>query len=153
MKQKGIFILEMALALPILLFIAFGFVNLGLVIHDKEVSESIAREAARMAVYNYAEGEEDNSGAGVLVRKNIKERCEQQLFVYHYDEANTKIESNLSGSGYSNKQARPLRIVLVVARDYEFSIFGTDIFPETLKSSIVMERENHVQTHIGDGGK
>lgn len=151
MKQKGVFILEMALALPILLFIALGFVNLGLVIHDKEVSESIAREAARMAVYNYAEGEEDTSSAEAVVRKNIQERCEKQLFVYHYDETNTKIQTDLPSSGYSNKKARPLRIVLVIKRDYEFNLFGTEIFPETIKSSIVMERENHVPTHIGDG--
>lgn len=142
----------MALALPILLFIALGFLNLGLVIHDKEVSESIAREAARMAVYNYADGE-DKSGAEAVVRKNMQERCEKQLFVYHYDEANTKIETNLPSSGYSNSKARPLRIVLVVTRDYEFNLFGTKIFPETLKSSIVMERENHEVTHTGDGGE
>lgn len=150
MKQKGIFILEMALALPILLFVALGFVNLGLVIHDKEVSESIAREAARMAVYNFAEGETQD-GAEAVVRKNIQERCEKQLFVYHYDESNTKIETSLPSSGYSNTKARPLRVVLVLKRDYEFNMFGAEIFPETIKSSIVMERENHVQTHIGDG--
>lgn len=150
MKQKGIFILEMALALPILLFVTLGFINLGLVIHDKEVSESIAREAARMAVYNFADGE-DKSDAEDVVRKNIKDRCEKQLFVYHYDAENTKIQTGLSGSGYHNDKARPLRIVLVITRDYDFNLFGKEIFPETIRSSIVMERENHVPIHIGDG--
>jgi Flp pilus assembly protein TadG len=48
--EKGIIIVEFAIALPLLLLLAFGFIESGVLLYNKQVVTNASREVARAAI-------------------------------------------------------------------------------------------------------
>jgi Flp pilus assembly protein TadG len=48
--QKGVALVEFAIALPLLLLLLFGFIEFGILLHNKQVITNASREGARAAI-------------------------------------------------------------------------------------------------------
>jgi Flp pilus assembly protein TadG len=48
--QKGVALVEFAIALPLLLLLLFGFIEFGVLLHNKQVITNASREGARAAI-------------------------------------------------------------------------------------------------------
>src|SRR5437773_11622480 len=78
-NQRGAVLVEMALVLPILLFIFVGIVDYGLILREYQILQNAAREGARISMLKGNDLRTYDAAGQTTVRDAIKQRVVDYL--------------------------------------------------------------------------
>lgn len=137
MHKRGVLAVEMAVMLPFLLYMLLTFMYVCMYVHDHLVAVSVVREAGRLGVYEFAEVDVNNkqqNEAEEVITKGIKERCADQMYIYHYS------DRTLERSGTGN---RILKTTITLEIDEDRISIADGLLPKNFSTSYTMEVENH----------
>lgn len=130
-KQRGVFILEYVLILPLMALLLFSSMYLAMVFHDYNAINEVAREAARYGVVG---------NTNVNIRTLAAERCGALLTRLYV--ANADDIAVVRGKKSTLNNEKHLEVSIMVRKNHEHSTGMIDEFlPNTLSATVRMRVE------------
>ena len=127
-RERGAYLVELAILLPLFLIILMSMIEIGLLFYNKQVVTNSSREGARYGIHHATEGE---------IISAVRNYCQDRLITFRTTPAvNAAVDGELGAFG------TPLTVT--VSYDYNFLVpdlvgLGTD-FQLSAESMMRMER-------------
>lgn len=134
-NQKGVAIVEFAIALPLLLLLLAGFIEFGFLLYNKQVITNASREGARAAINPLPEPLSDSH-----IETIVRQYCQANLITFSSVQNEPEVDIRPSEPG----RILGVDVIVDVTYEYEFlfniirRLFGSNVSTFELGSRTTM---------------
>lgn len=156
-KSRGTALIEMAIILPIFIYLLFAMLFLGISIYDNNTLENIVRQMTRYASVQLAADPVLNSASNQYemvnanrseveekLQRDIEKQCSEKLIFYKHKSSVVEYPRDLLGNeALKDGPNEKVSVAITVEADDTLSSMTLGIVPLNMTKRLVMRIEDH----------